>query len=330
MTACYEILILKKYNFVKNYGLNYCINNPALVYLEVSMTNYEVMSKIYPGEVMKKLITVFFILFLIKLMNLPCFSQKSMLGKGNHLETIATRFQPPGGFQRTPVLPGNYGHWLRNLPLLPEKSPVKDYLGKIRNTSNDTTIAAVVDYDIQGKKLEQCMDIIIRFRADFLRLRGRENEISFYLPVNFLLKWYDWKQGSRPHFQGIRLNLIQNNPPDSSEKSYEDYLWTIFYHSNTQTAYFNYPKVKLEDLQIGDFIVKKGSRGHAVLIVDLAVDRDGNKIALVGQGDTPARQFHILNNRNHHAWFPIDRAQEYPPLPIRKKMYWEGLRRFPD
>lgn len=279
---------------------------------------------------MKKVITGFLIFIIILFLLQISHSQKNMIKAGTILEPISIRLQPPEGFQRTPVLPCSYELWLRNLPLLPEKSPVKDYLGRIKNVPNDTTIAAVIDYDIQGKKLEQCMDIIIRLRADFLKLRNRENEIAFYLPIDFLLKWRDWKQGFRPLFQGIRLNLIQNSPPDSSEKSFEDYLWTLFYHSNTQTAYFNYPKIALKDIQIGDFIVKKGSRGHAVLIVDLAVDRDGNKIALIGQGDTPARQFHILNFRKHHAWFPIDPAREYPPLPIKKKMTWEGLRRFHD
>ena len=243
-------------------------------------------------------------------------------------ETIQTRFKPPDGFKRVPVPSNSFGHWLRNLPLLPEGTPVKDYLGRIKVSTNDTTLAAVVNYDIRGRKLEQCMDIILRFWAEYLFSQQRSDEIAFYLPVNFLLKWSDWNQGFRPLHRGIRISLLKNHVPDSSRACFEKYLWEIFYHSNTQTAYFNYPKVKFEDVQIGDFIVKRGSRGHAVLIVDLAVDRDGNRIALFGQGDTPARQFYLLNFKKVQPWFPLNADEKYPPLPIRKRMYWEGLRRF--
>ena len=256
------------------------------------------------------------------------YSQYLWLKNNIDFETIQTRFQPPKGFHRVSVQPNSFGYWLRNLPLLPEGTPVKDYLGRIKATTKDSTLAAVVNYDIRGKKLEQCMDIILRFWAEYLFSQKRSEQIAFYLPVNFLLKWSDWKQGFRPHYQRIRINLVKNHPPDSSRDCFEKYLWEIFYHSNTQTAYFNYPQVKIKDVQIGDFIVKKGSRGHAALIVDLAIDNDDNRIALFGQGDTPARQFYLLNFKKHQPWFPLNRNNKYPALPIKKKMYWEGLRRF--
>jgi hypothetical protein len=250
------------------------------------------------------------------------------LNRVKYIETIENRFLPPSGFKRIKVASGSFAQWLRGLPLLPEGSPITDYQGKIIKKADDSTLAAVVNYDIQNKKLEQCIDIIVRFRAEYLKSQQRDDEIAFYLPVNFLLKWNDWKQGFRPHYLGIQVNLIKSNTPDSSRKSFEQYLWTIFYHSNTQTAYFNYRMVKLNDIQIGDFIVKKGSHGHAVLIVDIAIDSNGNKIALIGQGDSPARQFYLLNFKKTQPWFPLNPEDKCPPLPIKKKMYYEGLRRF--
>jgi len=207
---------------------------------------------------MRKIICNFFIIIYI-LSSQISYSQYPWLKSNFDSETIQTRCQPPEGFHRV--------------------------------------LAAVVDYDIRGKKLEQCMDIILRFWAEYLFAQQRSDEIAFCLPVNFLLKWSDWKQGFRPHYQGIRMNLVKNHPPDSSRDCFEKYLWEIFYHSNTQTAYFNYPKVKFEDVQIGDFVIKRRRRGHSVLIVDLAVDSDGNRIALFGQGDTPARQFYLSEKR---------------------------------
>ena len=243
-------------------------------------------------------------------------------------ETIATRFQVPEGFKRVEVRPKSFAQWLRELPLLSDGRPVKDYTGRVRRSAKDTTLAAVVDYNIKGKKLEQCMDIIFRWRAEYLRSQNRSQDIAFFLPGGFLLKWTDWMKGFRPVFKGINVNLHQTKVPDSSRLSFEKYLWEIFYHSYTQTAYVAYPKVNPQNIQIGDFVVKKGTRGHAVLIVDMAEDQSGKKIALIGQGDKPARQFYLLNYKKDQPWFPLNPKDEHLPLPIRKKLTWDGVRRF--
>lgn len=49
--------------------------------------------------------------------------------------------------------------------------------------------------------------------------------------------------------------------------------------------------------------------GHAIMIVDVAVDEDGNKAFLLAEGNTPARDIHILRNwMNPFAspWFYLD------------------------
>jgi hypothetical protein len=241
---------------------------------------------------------------------------------------IESRFDVPDGFHRIKVHPESYANWLRNLPLLPQGSPVLDYRGKEKLSANDTTLAAIIDYNIHGKKLEQCMDIIIRFRAEYLFSKHQYSDIQFYLPGNYTLTWTDWMNGFRPHYKGIQVTLIKTHPVDSSRTSFDQYLTEIFYHSYTQTAYYAYRPIKPDDIQIGDFFVKKGKKGHAVLVVDLAEDDHGNRIALIGHGDTPARQFHILNYKKDQPWVSLNTDQQYIPLPIKKKMLWDGLRRF--
>ena len=113
-------------------------------------------------------------LFLINISQI-CFSQQLKLDKKQ--EIIETRFYPPEGFRRIQVKPQSFAQWLRRLPLLPEGTPVKDYTGRVRVTGNDTNLAAVVDYNVKGKKLEQCMDIIFRWRAEYLWSMNRFQEI---------------------------------------------------------------------------------------------------------------------------------------------------------
>ncbi len=234
----------------------------------------------------------------------------------------------PPGFKRIPVNRGTYARWLRGLPLYPSNTAVRDYQGRIRVQVSDTTLAAIVYYDIQGKKLEQCMDIIQRLWAEYLWSNTRANELSFIMPGGQSLAWNKWAAGFRPTFNGVNISLHLTARADSSKEAFEDYLWLIFYHSFTQTAYVGYPSIRFEDLKIGDFIVKKGRRGHAVLVVDLAINDNNELMGLIGHGDTPARNFYIINYRENQPWFPLSASQKYIPFPFKKKMDWSGLRRF--
>jgi hypothetical protein len=249
--------------------------------------------------------------------------------KANPSPKTIESIQPPAGFTRLVAAPQSFARWLRQLPLKPTPSPVLDFRGRIHKKSSDTTIAAVVDLDILGKSMQQCMDIIIRLRAEYLWNQRAFKQISFPLPGGYPLNWFDWQQGYRPQFQGIQMTLHKKEQPDSSRKCFEKYLCTLFATSHTQQFYHAYSQIEPTEIKAGDFIVKKGNKGHAVLIIDLAVHANGILAALIGQGDTPACEFHLLNYQNNNPWFPLDFTKNILPLPIRRKMSWDGLRRFP-
>jgi hypothetical protein len=157
----------------------------------------------------------------------------------------------------------------------------------------------------------------------------QKDKIVFPLPGGYRLKWSEWRQGVRPHFKGIAVQFKKSTGPDSSRYSFEKYLRTLFAESHTQQFYHAYKPIAQYQVQIGDFIVKKGSKSHAVMIVDMAHNDRGDTIALIGHGDTPACQFYLLNYEKNNPWFPLDFKQEKLPLPIRRVMTWDGLRRFP-
>jgi hypothetical protein len=207
-------------------------------------------------------------------------------------------------------------------------SAVLDYRGKIFKSGSDSTVAAVVDWRIEGRRLEQCMDILIRFYAEFLWEEGETADLQLPLPGGYWLNWNEWSDGFRPQFRGIKVSLLRNFRPDSSYNSFIAYLQTIFSESHTQQFYHAYKPVKKTDVQIGDFIVRKGTKGHAVMIVDLAKNKKGELIALIGNGDTPACQFFLLNFRLGNPWIPLESEEDMLDLPLRRKMSWDGLRRF--
>ncbi|MEJ2053170.1 MAG: DUF4846 domain-containing protein [Calditrichaceae bacterium] len=244
-------------------------------------------------------------------------------------DTILERIYLPDGYERVPADSGSFGYWIRRMPLLPEKSAVKDYKNRIFKESKDTTIAAVIAYNIKGRNLDQCMDILMRLYAEYLISMNRKDEIRYPLPDGLMLGWAEWKSGMRPKFRGVHFYLEKIAEPDSADRNFNRYLNTIFEYSGTQAFYHYYKDINPDSLQIGDFIVKKGRKGHAVMIVDLARDNEGNLIALIGQGDTPACQFYLLNYKKENPWFPLETGIDVLPMPIKKKMRWKGLRRFP-
>ena len=234
----------------------------------------------------------------------------------------------PEGYIRISGEKNSFAYWISKLPLKPKKSAVLDYRGRIFKNKNDSTIAAVIDWDIKGKRLEQCMDIIVRFYAEYLWANNKQEILTLPLPGKQSIKWSDWLEGFRPKFSGVNIELIKSEKINPSKSNFEKFLNLVFAESHTQQFYHAYPQIEREEVQIGDFIVKKGVKGHAVMIVDLARNSNGDLIALIGQGDTPACEFYILNYKKDNPWFPLDFSTNIIPLPIKKKMSWDGLRRF--
>ncbi len=235
---------------------------------------------------------------------------------------------PSAEYTRVAVDKGGFAQWLRNLPLEKKGSPVLDFRGNVFKSGEDTIVAAVVRWNISGRRLEQCMDIVIRMYSEYLWQKEEVKNLGFPLPGGTWLYWDSWKAGFRPYFEGLNVNLRQTTRPDSSYSSFKVYLYTIFSESHTQQFYNSYKHVERGKIHVGDYIVRKGTKGHAVMIVDLAINTKGDLIALIGNGDTPACQFFLLNHARDNPWVPLCLESEVIPLPLRRKMSWDGLRRF--
>ena len=237
---------------------------------------------------------------------------------------------PDKEYQRVVVEKGSFGAWLRVLPLKPAGSPVLDYRGRIYKSAEDTAVGAVIDMDIHGRRLEQCMDILVRLYAEYVWQAGAADELILPLPGGYWLGWKSWAQGFRTQYQGVKVSLIHRESPDYSPKNFDRYLREIYANSHTLQFYYNYEPIDYSAVQPGDVIIKNGRKKHAVMIVDLAQNSTGDLIGLIGHGDTPACQFFLLRHNKNTLWFALDKDQEHLPLPIRRKMSWTGLRRLSE
>lgn len=235
---------------------------------------------------------------------------------------------PSRDFHRIVIKDNSFASFLRQLPLNKPGSDVLNHRGGVFKSGNDTSVAFVVDMNINGRRLEQCMDILVRIYAEYLWENNLTEDLNLPIPGGYRLAWQKWMEGFRPAFKGINMSLNQTAPANSTIQSYRSYLNTVYSESHTQQFYHAYQTLNRTDVQIGDIIIKRGTKGHAVMIVDLAINKEGNMIALIGNGDTPACQFFLLNYRSDQPWVPLDFTQETLSLPLKRKMSWDGLRRF--
>lgn len=74
---------------------------------------------------------------------------------------------------------------------------------------------------------------------------------------------------------------------------------------------------KTEDIEIGDVFIVGGSPGHAVIVVDVASNKSGEKVFLIAQSYMPAQETQILKNPNDDTispWYNLRGASElYTP-----------------
>ena len=91
----------------------------------------------------------------------------------------------------------------------------------------------------------------------------------------------------------------------------------------------------LKNLKPGDvfvYPVRKGAAyGHAVLVVDVAVNASTGELAfLLAEGNTPARDLHVLRNLKHPfsaPWFIVDGSEK--SLRLGPFLYYPNeIRRF--
>lgn len=243
--------------------------------------------------------------------------------------TIADSFAAPDGFRRVAVAPGSFGDWLRHLPLKPADGGVTLYDG--RPVADHGIVAAVIDIDVGRSDLQQCADAVMRLRAEYLFSRRLTGLIGFELYSGERYRFEAFAEGRTPILSGERIAWQSGPPQDMTHASLRRWLDTVYAFASTRSlAHELRPVEDPADAAVGDVFIHPGSPGHAVIIVDLAVDpADGRKLALLAQSSMPAREVHILRNTLEPrlgAWFALAASR---PLATPGRVFAPNeLRRF--
>jgi|WetSurMetagenome_2_1015567.scaffolds.fasta_scaffold52882_3 hypothetical protein len=209
--------------------------------------------------------------------------------------TILTRFIVPDGFKRISSEKNSFAEYLQNLKLKPEGTLVKNYDGSIKQPQD--VYVAVVDIDVGDKDLQQCADAVIRLRAEYLYSQNRFDDIHFNFANGFNAEYSKWREGNRIIVKNNGTIWVKKFGESITYKEFRDYLYIVFTYAGTLSLAKELRSVELSEMQIGDVFIKGGSPGHAVIVVDFAVnEKTGEKIFLLAQSYMPAQDIQILKN----------------------------------
>ena len=213
--------------------------------------------------------------------------------------TVESRIQPPAGFVRADATPSSFAHYTRSLPLKPDQSPVLLYDGSEKG--DQSAHIAVLSLDVGDRDLQQCADAVMRITAEYLFANDRYDEIGFHLTNGFYFPYSQWRSGKRLVVEGNTTTLVQKAEEDSSYETFRKYLNMVFAYAGTLSlAEESTPVTDISYIKTGDFFIKGGSPGHAVIVLDTAVNEDTGEIAfLLAQSYMPAQDIHILRNPLH-------------------------------
>jgi len=220
---------------------------------------------------------------------------------------IIDRIKPPEGYVRVQVDSGGFAEWLRNLPLKPGDPPVRLFNGKLKR--NQEAHCAVIDMDVGNKNLQQCADAIIRLRAEYLFSIGHYDAIHFNFTSGEQADFRKWIQGYRPVVNNNKTNWIKSAEVDSSYYALRQFLEIVMIYAGSYSLQKELRKVpEITGMRIGDVFIQGGFPGHAVEIVDMAVDTiSGRKAFLLAQSFMPAQDIHILRSPyDSNPWYPLD------------------------
>lgn len=221
---------------------------------------------------------------------------------------LAESFPAPAGFSRSNVPQGSFGEWLRALPVKPGRPAVRLFDG--RGKPNQSAHAAVIDIDTGARDLQQCADAVIRLRAEYLRARGRADDITFRLTNGDPATWTDWRDGRRPVVNGNRVRWVAAAPPADSYRIFRSYLDFVFTYAGSHSLERELAPVSGRPIEPGDVFIQGGFPGHAVIVLDVA-RRGDTTVFLLGQSYMPAQDLHVLVNPADSAmspWYVDSRA----------------------
>jgi hypothetical protein len=223
----------------------------------------------------------------------------------SNLYPMVSAIPMPEGFSRTGADSGSFTAWLGRVQLKKDRTV---YLFNGIKKSNQSAQFAVLNLSVGSKNLQQCADAVMRLRAEY---------------------FYQHKKFEQIVFTDNEGRSYVFHPPYSKE-NFQRYLDKVFGMCGTASLAKQLKKIGTGEIQPGSVLIRGGFPGHAVIVLDMAVNNKGKRIYLLAQSYMPAQDIHILQNPMNETlspWYEVndDKYIETPEYTFTTEewMDWE-------
>jgi hypothetical protein len=209
------------------------------------------------------------------------------INETDSLQLIADITTPPG-YKRIQEDNDSFGAWLRKISLRKDK---RVYLFNGLPKRSQRAQFAVLDISVGNKDLQQCADAVMRLRAEYLFSQKKYDQIEFRDNAN---KAYKWSGGA-------------------DHSAFGKYLDKVFGMCGSASLEKQLKRVAFQDIRAGDVLIKGGFPGHAMIVVDVAINSKGNKVFMLAQSYMPAQDIHIVRNPADdklNPWYEVTNEKE--------------------
>ncbi len=236
--------------------------------------------------------------------------------------TLEERIRVPEGYERVSAEVGSLTEFLRKYPLKKHGSPVLLYDGSEKR--NQEAHVAVFELPIEEQDLQQCADSVMRVYAEYYWATEQYEKIRFHFTNGFLAEYSKWRDGYRISVNGNDVSWVKSAEYDASYDTFVKYMRIVFTYAGTLSMEQESEQIEVSDVRVGDVILKGGSPGHVVMIVDMCENEQGEKAYLLAQGYMPAQEFHVLKNPLHeeNPWYYAKELAGNISTP--EYSFWEG------
>jgi hypothetical protein len=119
------------------------------------------------------------------------------------------------------------------------------------------------------------------------------------------------------------MNSYQFNEPFTADHLHQ-YLQRVFGICGSASLSKQLHAISLNAIKAGDVLIRGGFPGHAVIVMDVAENKKGEKVYLLAQSYMPAQDIHVLvnpANQDLSPWYKVsdDEMIETPEYIFQKE-----------
>jgi hypothetical protein len=182
----------------------------------------------------------------------------------------------PPGYIRTTDASGSFAAWLARLPLKSDNL-IRFYNGKIFKDHHYNLLAVLHKPLLFREDLEQCVDFCLRLWSDYHFEQAGLDQLYLF------------------NYDGKKIFYKTFVPASGTGDAFLSFLKAGLAWTNPYSITLGAQRITPADARPGDCVIQTvgRSRGQASLILDECVNREGDRLFLIGFGFSPAQEFHI-------------------------------------